>query len=369
MATNNFLPFCPTDTGTNLLSQGDYAIAADRTIGNQPGVASSKLVNKATRQSAFVVSQISQFVSDKTGLNVLDDADTAKLLAQITAAVSVMPSVFTKYTSGSGSHNLTTYFMCAAGNAGIGATYTNNGNTFTVSNTIAGTTLLTTTASGAPQTSGTLTKATGSGDATIIFYAVRVPSSMEVVCVGAGAGGSGGGGSAGTAGTATIFGSSLLAAGGGSANTGGASPNDGAGGTASLGTSPYGFVVAGQHGCPGSLAASILNAGGQGGSSPFGGAGAGGYASGAGGIAGGAAIANSGSGGGGSSTGTGGSGSASGAGGAAGGYVQSLIKIPTSIAYSFSYSIGAGGSGGTSGSGGQVGGAGGSGVILVTEFF
>jgi len=47
MATNNFLPFSPTDTGTNLLTQVEYAAATDRTIGNQPGVASSKLNNKA----------------------------------------------------------------------------------------------------------------------------------------------------------------------------------------------------------------------------------------------------------------------------------------------------------------------------------
>jgi hypothetical protein len=86
MATNNFLPFAPTDTGTNLLTQAEYIAAADRTIGNQPGVASSKLVNKATRQATFVVSQIAQYISNKLNANVLDDADTAALLAQIVSA-------------------------------------------------------------------------------------------------------------------------------------------------------------------------------------------------------------------------------------------------------------------------------------------
>lgn len=83
---NNILPFCPTDTGTNLLSQGDYAVATDRTNGNQPGVASSKLVNKAIRQSAFMASQLAQYIADKLAGSVLDDGNTAALLAQFNSA-------------------------------------------------------------------------------------------------------------------------------------------------------------------------------------------------------------------------------------------------------------------------------------------
>jgi len=41
MATNNMLPFCGTDTGTNLPTQGDYAIDPNRAIGNSPGAAST----------------------------------------------------------------------------------------------------------------------------------------------------------------------------------------------------------------------------------------------------------------------------------------------------------------------------------------
>jgi len=91
MATNNFLPFSPTDTGTNLLTQVEYAAATDRTIGNQPGVASSKLNNKALRQSAFITSQLAQWLSNVLDQNVLDDADTAALLAQFYTGFS--PSV------------------------------------------------------------------------------------------------------------------------------------------------------------------------------------------------------------------------------------------------------------------------------------
>lgn len=81
MATNNFLTFCPTDSGTNLLTQGEYAIAADRTVGNQPGVASSKLVNKAIRQSSVITSQLAQYLSDKMATNILDDGNLAPVLA------------------------------------------------------------------------------------------------------------------------------------------------------------------------------------------------------------------------------------------------------------------------------------------------
>jgi hypothetical protein len=81
MATNNFLAFCPTDSGTNLLTQGEYAIAADRTVGNQPGVASSKLNNKALRQASVIVSQLAQYLSDKMATNILDDGNLANVLA------------------------------------------------------------------------------------------------------------------------------------------------------------------------------------------------------------------------------------------------------------------------------------------------
>lgn len=62
-------------------------------------------------------------------------------------------------------------FTVTSANATIGATYTNNTQTFTVVATIAAQTTLLMTGTGAPLTSGTLTKATGTGDATITFSA------------------------------------------------------------------------------------------------------------------------------------------------------------------------------------------------------
>lgn len=62
-------------------------------------------------------------------------------------------------------------FTITSGNATAGATYTNNTQTFTVLETIAAGTTLVTSSTGAPTASGTLTKATGTGDATITFSA------------------------------------------------------------------------------------------------------------------------------------------------------------------------------------------------------
>ncbi len=70
----------------------------------------------------------------------------------------------------------TTVFTVTSANATAGATYTNNGQTFTVTATIAAGTTLTTTGTGAPTASGTLTLASGTGDATITFSAFVGPT-------------------------------------------------------------------------------------------------------------------------------------------------------------------------------------------------
>ena len=61
-------------------------------------------------------------------------------------------------------------FTVSSANATAGAVYSNNGQNFTVSSTIAaGTTLVCTSAGGNPTGSGTLTRVSGTGDATITF--------------------------------------------------------------------------------------------------------------------------------------------------------------------------------------------------------
>lgn len=85
MATNDILTFA--GTSTNILTQAEYAADAQRSSGNVPGVARSKLVNKAARQSAFISSMIGQFIADVGGINVVDDNDVAGLEADFIAAL------------------------------------------------------------------------------------------------------------------------------------------------------------------------------------------------------------------------------------------------------------------------------------------
>lgn len=366
--TNEFLPFCPTDTGTNLLNESDYTAAADRVSGNKPGVASSKLNNKAMRQATVVAAELAQYISNTDGVDVLDDADTAKLLAQITNALTMYPPKLTKYTGGSGTFNLTYIFQIASGSATAGATYTNNSVTYTVVTTVASGVAIKMTGNGAPTASGTLTKASGTGDATLVFRAYRAAQYIRVRLVGGGGGGSGSGtagtGGAGGTGGDSSFGTSLLLAGGG---TGGVTVNPsgaaGTGGGASLGTGPVGIAIAGGGGGSGGTISGTANfIGGIGGSSALGGAGFGPTDNGN--DNGGAAAANSGSGGGGGATS--GGGKNSGCGGGSGGFIDAIIAPPAS---SYAYAVGAQGAAGTAGTGGAVGGAGAAGLIEVTEYY
>ena len=87
MATNEILQFAETDTGTNLLTQAEYLADAQRPIGNQPGVARSKLVNKALRQSSLIAAAVAQFVADNQANNVVDTADPVDIAGWIEVAV------------------------------------------------------------------------------------------------------------------------------------------------------------------------------------------------------------------------------------------------------------------------------------------
>lgn len=190
---------------------------------------------------------------------------------------------------------------------------------------------------------------TGSG--TYTTPTSPAPLYIKVIMVGAGGGGCGTGGAGGNGGN-TTFGTTLLAANGG---IGGVSNAAVLGGTASLGTGPIGIALQGSNGSAGQNIG--VAAGGNGGTSALGGVGAGGYSM----ASGSDAVTNSGSGG-------GGSGSASAilasqGGGGAGGYVDAIITSPAST---YAYAIGTAGSAGT---GSPAGGLGGSGLILVTEYY
>jgi hypothetical protein len=358
---NDILPFCPTDTGTNLLSQGDYAVAPDLAIGNQPGVASSKLVNKVLRQSSFIASQLAQMLANQLGLNVNDDANAPKLLGQMNAAFNILPPVYSQYIGGgsTGTHYRTFVFMIASGNATIGATYTVGGFTFTVQGTIAAGIQLTCKGTGVPPLSGTLTKASGTGDATITFFAFRQAVALRARVIGGGAGGGSGGtynpSGNGSSGTDTTFGP--LTAQGGFFGQASCAGGGGPGGIpTALSGGFVGIAVQGGAG-NGSMNSASGAGGGGGGNSLLGGGGAGSTP----GTPGGTAAPNSGAGGG------GGSGTASGSGGGSGGGYD--VFNFTSIAASYAYAIGTGGTVGTTLPSGTGAGPGADGIIEVWEMF
>jgi len=357
---NEFLPFA-TGSGANVQSQAAYDANADREDGNQPGIASSALNNKAIRQGTFVASQVAALVAERTGVDALDNGVEARFLSQLKASVLAYPPTVTSYTSGSGTHYITYLFFIASGSATASATYTNNGFTFTVKETIASGTVLRATGTGAPSTSGTLTKSGGTGDTSITFYSMRAPVSLLAEGVGGGGGGAGGqsngsGGSTGGTGGNTTFGS--CSANGGS---GGSSAVSGAGGTASITGATGTTCSGGAGGGAGYLQAAFAGntQGGMGGNSHFGGGG--GTTTNGNGLA---AATNTGGGGGGGGAAGGASITVSGAGGGAGGYFSAIY---TTIAASYSYAVGSAGTAGAIGSGLSSGGAGAAGSLLVVE--
>lgn len=361
MVTNDFLPFCPNDTGTNLESQSDYIADTDRTDGNQPGVASSKLNNKALRQGTFIASQLAQYVSDQLTSNVSDDGVTAEFLAQLNAVMKPIGPNITQLVSGSGNWNMNYAIFCASANATNGATYSNNAVTFTVVGTIAAGKLLRVTGNGAPTVSGTLTKTGGTGDATITFYAVRAPLYLIAKVQAGGGGGAGSGGSPGTAGVgnASTFGTSLLATNPGiqGVSTG----NGGAGGVAGTINAPAVAIFNSGGGGGGGGGNGVFNgAGPLGGASYFGSGGLGAAVSGTVG----AALAYGAGGAGGPGAGS----VAAAAAGGAGSYLEAQIPSPAST---YAYVVGAGGVGGTlgSGTGANNGGAAGNGIIVIEEHY
>jgi hypothetical protein len=174
---------------------------------------------------------------------------------------------------------------------------------------------------------------------------------LKIKMVGAGGGGysASNNNSGSSAGGNTTFGTSLLTANGGGAG-------GGAGGTVTI-SAPAVELVSVQGAIGGSSDQITLSSGGEGGVSPFAGAGVGGTAVNG---PGGNARANTGSGGGGGSSNGGGAG---GFGGSAGGYIEAIITSPSST---YSYAVGAGGNGSSSI---PNGGNGAAGIIIVEEYY
>lgn len=279
----------------------------------------------------------------------------------LTSELPVAPFSVTPLLSGSGTYTRKLAFTITSGSATVGATYTNNGNTFTVFATVASATLIYMNGASDPAASGTLTKASGTGDSTLTFSQFNVPNKLLVTAVGGGGGGGGGGTSgtatSGSAGGNTTFGTSLIVANGGAGGITGPA----AGGTASLGTA-LGIALQGSSGGGYCALNTQYCCGGIGGSGVYGNGAGIGQANGVGT----AAITNSGAGGGGGGT-TNVAGLHYGMGGGGGGGVCYATILSPSTTYS--YAVGASGAAGAAGTDGYIGGAGASGGIWVTEIY
>lgn len=307
------------------------------------------------------------------------------------AATPLVPTITPLLSTGSQTGYV---FSVSSANATVGATYVNNGNTFTILQTITAGTALYVSGTGA-LTGSVLTRSSGSGDANITFSFAQPlatfttpvgpsPLYLKIKMVGGGGGGAGGSrdgaGVNGGHALPSFFGTNLLLAIGGSGGATGvsaASSVGGAGGVA-LVNSPAVQVIAvsGGNGTGGYNVPTTTSAvGGSGGASALGGNGGGGNSQ-AGTPPGVAAIAGQaatgGGGGGGTSAGAGGGTGVgvSGAGGGAGGYIEAIIPTPSSTYF---YAVGLGGAAGTGsvspGPNGGNGAAGGSGQIVIESHF
>lgn len=85
---NDFKAFA-IDPTANVLDQASYEALAALLSGYQAGIAQSNQLNKTWRQSSVIASVLAQYISNQTGQDVLDNGDTAALLAQLVAAITV----------------------------------------------------------------------------------------------------------------------------------------------------------------------------------------------------------------------------------------------------------------------------------------
>lgn len=87
MAKNDFKPFA-TGAGANVMSQAEWEALAALLTGFQAGKAASAQVNKALRQGTVMASVIGQFIADSTGMDVLDNGNSALVLTNFIKALN-----------------------------------------------------------------------------------------------------------------------------------------------------------------------------------------------------------------------------------------------------------------------------------------
>lgn len=266
MAANQILLFSPNDIGTNLLSQAAYSAASDRLNGNQPGVASARLNNKALRQASLMASGLAQFIADRQGTDVVDTLTPAQIAAMLaSSSTGQLVKVSRILVSGTWTPDARTRFWIAevvgGGGAGGGG-FATTGSTYSVGS--------------------------GGGSAT---RGIISGTSLTPVTVTIGAAGAGASGAAGGNGGATSFGGSQAPGGGGGptaaiGTTGSIAAGQGAPGGAFVVGAGHTLIDEGR-GQPGACGFIFANFGpisGQGGASPVGGGGGTNTAGGTGGV-------------------------------------------------------------------------------------
>lgn len=87
MANNEILQFSENDIGTNLLTQLEYDSDPERLIGNQPGIARSKLVNKVLKQCSTIAAGLAKYIADRVVTDVTDDLTPTELANLIYSAL------------------------------------------------------------------------------------------------------------------------------------------------------------------------------------------------------------------------------------------------------------------------------------------
>ncbi|WMQ95742.1 phage tail protein [Enterobacter asburiae] len=85
MAINNFKPFA-TAANANVMSQADWEALPALLSGFTAGKASATQINKAIRQASFIAAALAQYTANKSGLDVLDDADLNGFITKMTTA-------------------------------------------------------------------------------------------------------------------------------------------------------------------------------------------------------------------------------------------------------------------------------------------
>ncbi|EKN3769355.1 tail fiber protein, partial [Yersinia enterocolitica] len=83
---NEILPF-GLGAESNVMTQAEYEALAARSSGFSSGVAKSEQLNKVWRQSSFIASVLADFIAAQSGNDVLDNGNTATLLASLELAI------------------------------------------------------------------------------------------------------------------------------------------------------------------------------------------------------------------------------------------------------------------------------------------